>query len=298
MKRLLVTLGVTLSLVVGAACGDDSNDNNDEATATTVDAAAPKRIVSMSATATEMLFAIGAGKQVVAVDDQSNYPASVPKTSLSAYNPNVEAIAGYTPDLVVISNDTKGLKQQLETLKIAVVIEPSGQTINDTFTQLEDLGTRTGHLDKAKAVVASIKKRIAQLKKSVPTRAKPLTYYHELDNQLFSVTSKTFIGDVYAQAGLQNVADPADASGQSGGYPQLSAEYLVKADPDLIFLADTKCCQQTKDTFGARPGFAGLKAVKAGQVVLLDDDVASRWGPRVADFLAKVIDAVKAIPNQ
>jgi iron complex transport system substrate-binding protein len=295
VKRILTTAVVVLGLVAGAACGDDSPN---ESTATTVAEAQPKRIVSMSATATEMLFAVGAGKQVVAVDDQSNYPASVPKTQLSAYNPSVEAIAGYNPDLVVISNDTKGLKQQLETLKIAVIVEPAGKTINDTYTQLEDLGRRTGHLDKAKQVVASLKKRLADLKKSVPTRSKPLTYYHELDNTLFTVTSKTFIGDVYAHAGLQNVADPADAGGQAGGYPQLSAEYLVKADPDLIFLADTKCCQQTKDTLAARPGFAGLKAVKSGQVVLLDDDIASRWGPRVVDLLTTIINAVKAVPNQ
>jgi iron complex transport system substrate-binding protein len=291
--RRIATIVVAMSLVIAASCGEDSPS---ESTDTTAAAAQPKRIVSMSATATEMLFAIGAVQQVVAVDDQSSYPTSAPKTALSAYNPSVEAIAGYQPDLVVISNDTKGLKQQLETLKIPVVVEPAGEKIADTYTQLLDLGRRTGHEDEAEEVVDSIKDRIASLKKAVPRRDKPLTYYHELDNTLFSVTSKTFIGDVYAQAGLENVADPADAGGQSGGYPQLSAEYLVKADPDLVFLADTKCCQQTKDTFAARPGFAGLKAVKSNRVILLDDDVASRWGPRVVDFLAKVIDAVKGIP--
>lgn len=293
MKRVIAAVVVALSFVA-AACGDDASNSSTDTTS----AAAPKRIVSMSATATEMLFAIGAGKQVVAVDDQSNYPASVPKTALSAYNPNVEAIAGYEPDLVVISNDTKGLKQQLETLKIPVVVEPAGQTINDTYTQLLDLGRRTGHEDEAEEVVEEIKDRIADLKKEVARRETPLTYYHELDNTLFTVTSKTFIGDVYAQAGLENIADAADAGNASGGYPQLSAEYLVKADPDFVFLADTKCCQQTKETLAARPGFGGLKAVKNNRVVLLDDDIASRWGPRVVDFLATVVAAVKAVPER
>ena len=292
MKRILVSLGAALALV-GAACGSDSKD----AASTSSTAPAPQRIVSMSATATEMLFAIGANKQVVAVDDQSNYPVTAPKTKLSAYEPNVEAIAAYKPDLVIISGDTKGLKAQLEKLSVAVVIEPAGKTLEDTYTQLTDLGKRTGHADKAASVVSSIRKQIGDLKKQVPARATPLTYYHELDNTLFTVTSTTFIGEIYALAGLKNVADPADAGSAAGGYPQLSAEYLVKADPDLVFLADTKCCAQNRDTLAARAGFSGLKAVKNNHVIALDDDIASRWGPRIVDFLRQVVNAVKAIPS-
>lgn len=292
MKKTIAAAVVALSVLT--ACGSSSKKSASSATTTPV--ATPKRIVSMSPTATEMLFAIGAGKQVVAVDDQSNYPANVPKTSLSAYTPNVEAIAGYKPDMVVIAGDTKNLKESLEKLAIPVVDEEAAKTIDDSYKQITDLGTRTGHAKAATALVASMKSKITSLTKDLPKRATPLTYYHELDNTLFSVTSKTFIGQVYALAGLQNVADPADADGSKGGYPQLSAEYLVKADPDFVFLADTKCCQQTEATFGARPAFGALKAVKNHHVVLLDDDVASRWGPRIVDLLQKVVDVVKAQP--
>jgi iron complex transport system substrate-binding protein len=295
VQRPLSVLVAALALAAPlAACGSDDSATSSGAT-TTVAAQAPDRIVSMSATATEMLFAVGAGGQVVAVDDQSNYPSKAPKTDLSALEPNVEAIAAHDPDLVVLT-DPGDVKASLEKLGIDVVIEPAATTIDDTYAQLTGLGKLTGHVDKAATVVAGMKADIADLVAEVPKRTTPLTYYHELDSTLYSVTSKSFIGALYALAGLQNVADPADAGGQSGGYPQLSAEYLVHADPDVVFLADTKCCQQTEATFGGRPGFGGLSAVADHHVVLLDDDIASRWGPRIVAFLRVIVDAVKAIP--
>jgi iron complex transport system substrate-binding protein len=254
----------------------------------------PSRIVSLSATATEMLFAIGAGSQVVAVDDQSNFPAEAPKTKLSAYTPSVEAIAGYRPDLVVISDDTKNLKTQLTKLSIPVLVSPAAKVLDDSYREITELGEKTGHNDEAATVVSQMKAKVTELTQKLAPRTKPLTYYHELDNTLFSATSKTFIGQVYGLAGLRNIADPADK--QSGGYPQLSAEYLVKSDPDFVFLADTKCCKQTAATFAKRPGFTRLKAVREGHVVLLDDDIASRWGPRIVDFLEQIITAVSSAP--
>jgi len=298
VKRPLVALVATLVLL--AACGSDDPTETveDESTTTTssvAEAPAPERIVSMSATSTEMLFAIGAGEQVVAVDDQSNFPADAPITDLSAYEPNVEAISTYEPDLVVLS-DGGELQASLEQIGIDVLVAPAAVTLDDTYDQLQELGEVTGHADEAAEVVDAIKTDIKDLVESVPERATPLSFYHELDSTLYSVTSETFIGQLYGLAGLENVADPADADGQSGGYPQLSAEFLVQADPDLVFLADTKCCQQDADTFAARPGFAGLSAVANDQVINLDDDIASRWGPRVVDLLRTIIEAVQAVP--
>jgi iron complex transport system substrate-binding protein len=95
---------------------------------------------------------------------------------------------------------------------------------------------------------------------------------------------------------MENVADPADADGAKGGYPQLSQEVLVKANPDLIFLADTKCCKQSPETVKARSGWAGITAVKNNQVVALDDDIASRWGPRAVELVRAIVDAVAKVP--
>ncbi|PWR10998.1 ABC transporter substrate-binding protein [Micromonospora acroterricola] len=256
----------------------------------------PEKIVSLSASATEMLFAIGAGPQVTAVDDNSNYPADAPKTDLSGFQPNAEAIAGKSPDLVVLSDDRNKIVDQLGKLKIPVYLTPAATTLDDSYRQITELGTLTGHADQATDVTTRMKDDIAKLVKDLPQRAEKLTYYHELGPELYSVTSRTFIGSLYSQAGLSNIADPADADGKNGGYPQLSQEFIVKANPDFVFLADSKCCQQNADSVKARSGWAGLTAVKNNQVVALDDDVASRWGPRVVDLLRVIIDAVAKVP--
>jgi iron complex transport system substrate-binding protein len=149
----------------------------------------------------------------------------------------------------------------------------------------------TGHLGDAAEVVAGMQADIAELATQVPTAEVPLTYYHELDPTYFSVTSDTFIGQIYALAGLQNIADQANATNQ---YPQLSSELIVSADPDLIFLADSKCCDQSADTVAARDGWADIAAVTNGNVISMDDDIASRWGPRVVDYFAAVVEALQA----
>ena len=275
-------LALLLLALVLAGCGQDGPASEEAKPA-------PQRIVSLSPTATEMLFAIGAGGQVVAVDSNSNYPAEAPKTDLSAYQPNIEAIAGYKPDLVVYSDDPGELKAGLDKLSIPVLHQPAATDLDDTYAQLEQLGRATGHAEEAGQVATAMRAEIDKIAAARPER--PLTYYHELDKNLYTATSKTFIGQLYGQLGMENIADPADKEGT--GYPQLSAEYVIKADPDLIFLADTKCCGQSARTVAAREGWGELTAVRTGGVVELDDDVASRWGPRVVDFLKTVAAKVE-----
>jgi cobalamin transport system substrate-binding protein len=253
----------------------------------------PLRIVSLSPTATEILFAIGAGPQVLAVDDQSNYPANAPKTKLSGFEPNVEAIAKYSPDLVVFANDVKQLAKGLAALKIPALLQPAATSLDDTYEQIAQLGDATDHPNEADKLTAKMKKDIALIAADAPTFTSQPTFYHELDSTYFSATSSTFIGKVYALLHLRNIADPADK--QSSGYPQLSPEYIVQSDPDLIFLADTKCCAQSATTVAKRPGWDKIRAVKNDGVVALDDDIASRWGPRVVDFLRTVAAALKGL---
>jgi iron complex transport system substrate-binding protein len=106
--------------------------------------------------------------------------------------------------------------------------------------------------------------------------------YHELTPDLYSATSRTFVGQVYTAFGLRNIADAADSIGS--GYPQLSAEYVVSANPDLIVLADTVCCGQKPSTVAGRPGWDRISAVRTGSIVRVHDSIASRWGPRIVDF--------------
>jgi iron complex transport system substrate-binding protein len=252
----------------------------------------PTRIVSISPTATEMLFAIGAGDQVVAADSYSNYPPDAPTTNLSAFEPNVEAIANYEPDLVVYADDTGDLQKSLDKLHIPALSEPAAVTLDDVSAQMEQLGEATGHPDEAAAQSDALRSTVASTVESVGDAGKGMSYYYELDDTFYSVTSNTFIGNVLGQLGLTNIAD--EAKGASSGYPQLSAEYIVDADPSLILLADTKCCGQTAAKVAKRPGWQGLTAVQSDGVVALDDDIASRWGPRIADLLQEVGDAVQA----
>jgi iron complex transport system substrate-binding protein len=250
----------------------------------------PERIVSLSPTSTEMLFAIGAGDQVEAVDDQSNYPADAPATDLSGFEPNVEAIASYEPDLVVFSTEPGDLGAALAGLGIPALVQPAATTLDDVYEQIDELGVATGNASKAKDVVEGMRTEIDSITGSIEQPSKPVTFYHELDDTFYSVTSSTFIGQLYSLVGLRNIADKAKGAG--GGYPQLSAEYILSADPDLIFLADTKCCGQSRQTVAKRPGWDRIAAVKNGGVIPLDDDIASRWGPRVVEYLRQIAGAV------
>ena len=255
----------------------------------------PERIVSLSASNTETLYAVGAGDQVVAVDDQSDHPADAPRTDLSGLTPNVEAISGHDPDLVVISDDADNLVASLRAVDVPVLAVPAAKTLDDVYAGMTAIGAATGHPDEAADLVERTKSGLDKIVADTKS-ATALTYYHELDTTLYSATSKTFIGQVYGLFGLTNIADPADAD--AGGYPQLSNEAILQADPDLIFLADVQCCKQSAATVAARPGWNTLKAVKNGNVVELNDDLASRWGPRVVDLARSVADAVTKAGEQ
>jgi iron complex transport system substrate-binding protein len=250
----------------------------------------PDAIISLSPTATEILFAIDAGDQVIAVDDQSNYPAEAPKSDLSGFTPNLESIVALSPDLVVVSFDVDGIVAALTTAGIPVIVQYAAATLDDTYLQIAELGTATGQTAKAEELTSQMKSEIDAAIAQVPAEAAGLTYFHELDNTLYTVTSATFIGSIYALAGLANIADTA--ADAASGYPQLSPEFIVDADPAIVFLADTKCCGQTAETLAQRPGFEGLSAIATNSVVELDDDVASRWGPRTVDFVKAIVDGV------
>ena len=287
--------------------GDETTDETVAAEVTTTTEAAafpvtvgdltldaePQRIVSMSATATEMLFAIGAGEKVIAVDNFSNYPAqTVELEKVDAYQPNVEAISALEPDLVIISYDPGNLVEQLNALSIPVFSAYAVSNLDGAYEQLEQLGALTGRLAEAVQLSATMQAEIAEIVAGVTKTDPPLTYFYELDPTLYTITSNTFVGGVMASLGLVSVADGVEAGND---YPQLSAEVLVDKDPSIIFLADTKCCAQSLQTVAERDGWAELTAVKTGSVVELDDDIASRWGPRLVDLVRVVAEAVASV---
>ncbi|HTJ68050.1 MAG TPA: ABC transporter substrate-binding protein [Actinospica sp.] len=284
-------------LALGLAACSSSTSTSGSAASASAATAEPHRIVSLSPTATEDLFAIGAGSQVVAVDKDSDYPASVPKTTLDPMTPNVEAILKYSPDLVVASQDSNGLVAALKKVGVATLIEPAANTLNDAYTQIEQLGKATGHVSSADSTVATMKSEIAEAVTQAGSKHADLSYYWELDPTYYSTTSSTFIGQIVGLFGLKNIADKVDKAAD-GGYPQLSSEYIVQSSPSIVFLADTKCCGANATTVAARPGWSSIQAVKVDDVVGLDDDVASRWGPRLPQLVEAIAAAVEKAPTK
>jgi iron complex transport system substrate-binding protein len=258
-------------------------------------AAVPKRIVSLSPTATETLFRIGAGKQVIAVDDQSDYPKSAPKTTLSGFTPNVEAIVAYHPDLVVISYSPKDFAGALAKAHVRVLDQEPANTLKDAYAQMIQLGRVTGHVEEATALVARMKARIAKLVKAAPKKA--LSVYDELSPDYYSATSASIIGQVLKLFGLKNIADAAPGAGSLGAV-QLSAEYIVSQSPGLIVLADTRCCGQSRSKVSQRSGWGTIAAIRKGAIAVIDDSIASRWGPRLVNFVNAVASALKTTANR
>ncbi len=250
--------------------------------------AAPEAIVSLSPTSTEILFAVGAGDQVVATDSFSTFPEEAPTTELSGFDPNVEAILEFEPDLVVASQDRNDLVASLEAVDVPVLVLDAAVTLEDAFGQFETLGLVTGNAAGAAQAIEDVEEQLAEIAASVDVEP-GLTYYHELDPTLFSATSSTFIGEIYGLFGMVNIADEA---ADQGDYPQLSAEFIVEADPAYVFLADTLCCEASAEEFAAREGLGSITAVEQGNVIGLSDDVASRWGPRMVEFAQTVADAL------
>jgi iron complex transport system substrate-binding protein len=288
---VLATLAVALVAAVGFASARGSADfpivvhaANGNVTIKQL----PTRIVSLSPTATETLFAVGAGKQVIAVDDQSDYPKQAPRTKLSGFTPNVEAIAAYNPDLVIVSNDG-GLVASLQKVGVTVLLEPAADTVAEAYDEIRQIGQATGHTKSATTVVRGMQAKLTKLIRSVPKKSRHLKVFHELSPDYYSATSATFIGRIYKLFGFTNIADAADTT--HSGYPKLSAEYIVATNPDIVVLSDSVCCAQTAATVAERPGWQQVTAVLRNRVVPVNDSIASRWGPRIVDF-ARVIAQV------
>jgi iron complex transport system substrate-binding protein len=312
LSHRLAALAAAVALALSAAaCGSSTSSTSASGAATAGGASfpatittangvvhvksRPTAIMSLSPTATEMLYAIGAGSQVKAVDSDSDYPPQAPRTKLDALDPNLEAIVAYKPDLVVVSNlsdNFASLAKSLASFSIPVLYLPAPAGLSGVYSQFDELGRATGHLGQAEHEDATLRSQISKIVASVPHRAQPMSYYYELDQTYYSVTSSTFVGSLLALLDMKSIADTASGAASSGGYPQLSSEYIVKANPDFIILADTVCCAQDAATVAARPGWSSLAAVKEGHIIPLNDDIASRWGPRIVDLLRTVANDI------
>jgi iron complex transport system substrate-binding protein len=246
-----------------------------------------KKIVSMSPGATEIIYAIGAQDALVAVDKNANYPDAAKNfpTKIDAYEPNIEAVAALSPDLVILPGDNGGILAKLDGLKIPVLyqdLDKDVRTIDEVLGQIALIGQITGHSAKAQELAQSLGKRVDAVKQTmqgVPAESTP-SVYHELDSTYYTVSTGTFIGSLYEILHVQNIAK--DGGGVS--YPQLTQEAIIAANPGVIVLAD-EAYGVTVESVKARPGWSAIDAVAKDRIVAMDADLISRPGPRIVDAL-------------
>ena len=250
----------------------------------------PDRTITLSLIATEMLFAIGAGGSVVAVDSHSNFPKYAPLTNLSALEPNLEAIASYEPDLVIIAFEIGNLKVDLNAVGIEVLMLPATPTVEDALKQILEIGDITGNEENAEKLVVKIRSQIKTI--SLQREGKPkFSVYHELDENYYSPSTWSFLGNIYDILGFKNIADEADTA--KTGYPKLSAEYIMVSNPDIIVTSGLKNNKQLK--FASRAGWNAIKAVQNEAIISVEPDIAGRWGPRLIDFCEQIIHKLRVI---
>jgi iron complex transport system substrate-binding protein len=245
-----------------------------------------RRIVSLAPSNTEILYAIGAGAQLVGRDETSDYPiqaASLP--TVGGYSGfNTETIVALHPDLVLAAGiNTPELVASLEKLGLTVYYLSNPTTLEEMYTNLETVAKLTGHATEAAVLVDSLKKRVAAVDARIlPLNSRPMVYY-EIDatdpTKPYTYGPGSF-GDLLIQrAGGVNIG-----SSLSGQFAQMSLEQLVVANPSIIVLGDSNY-GTTADSLKKRPGWEGLDAVKNGQVFPFDDNLVSRPGPRLVDGL-------------
>jgi iron complex transport system substrate-binding protein len=253
---------------------------------------APERIVALSATHVEILYALGAAEQLVAGDLFSNYPAeALDLVQVDSFNLSVESVIALDPDLVILTFDPVGAVPAFQAVGIPTLLFETATTLDAAYEQMAVLGTATGRVEEADALVRQMQADIAAIVEDTRDMTAGLTYYHESDPfSYYTPNSSSFIGQLYGLLGMDNIADEAPDDFGSG-FPQLNPEFIVASDPDIIFLA---AFGESPETVAARNGWDTMTAVAEGRMATLDPDVASRWGPRVVDLLAAIAAAIPA----
>ncbi|MGA2504524.1 MAG: cobalamin-binding protein [Anaerolineales bacterium] len=245
-----------------------------------------QRVVSLAPANTEILFAIGAGAQVVGRDETSDYPAvALSLPTIGGYSGfNLEAIVALHPDLVLAGGiNTPELVSSLEQLGLTVYFLPNPNTLEEMYTNLETVAKLTGHETETAALVDSLKSRVAAVDSKIKPLSNSPTVYYELDatdpTKPYTAGPGSFVDLLIDRAGGINIG--ADLFTK---WAQISLEQLVVANPGIIILGDS-AYGETPAKVAARPGWGTLTAVQTGQIYAFDDNLVSRPGPRLVDGL-------------
>ena len=245
--------------------------------------AAPERIISYSPGATEILFALEAGDRVVAVDDFSDFPPATEELEKVAYSsPDPERALALEADLLLMASRQREQVEQFRGLGLTVLFIDSAQDIEGVFTTIELLGEVTGNERQAADLAASMRARIEAVTAALAAVEEGPLVFFELTADLYTAGDGTFVGELLTLASARNIA-----AGAASSYPQLSAEAIIDAAPDVILLADAEW-GETPEKVCARPGWAAIPACRNDRVHPIDGDLTSRPGPRIVDGLEEV----------
>ena len=250
----------------------------------------PDRIIFLSPTATEMLFAIGAGGNVDAVDGHSNFPNDAPLTNLFALEPNLEAIASCELDFVIKAFEIRNLKVDLNAVEIEVLILPATPTVEDVLKQILEIGEITGNEENTEKLVVKTRSQIKTISLQREGKRK-FSVYHELDENYYSSSTWSFIGNIYDILGFKKIADEADTA--KTGFPKLSVEYIMVSNPDIIVTSGLKNDKQLK--FALRASWNASKAAQNEAIIIVEPDIVGCWGPRLFDFCEQIIHKLRVI---
>jgi len=282
---LAVALTAIFAFTGGYFVGTMSNEGSiaftivdDYGRAVTIDGT-PQRIVSVAPTPTEILFAVGAGPQVVGVDDYSDYPAATANlTKVGSYTLNTEAIVALEPDLVVAGDLVpRSQLEQLASQGIPYVLF-ADRTLEDVFKTIRLAGVITGHVEEADQLATDLEARVEAvtaktLADNVTTPRVYVEYY-----PMWTYGPGSFGDDMIALAGGMNIAENA-----SSEYPEITNEFIIAQDPEIIVYTTGVMSQTNDSSFAGRPGWENITAVETDHIYSIDDNLLSRYGPRIVD---------------
>jgi iron complex transport system substrate-binding protein len=256
--------------------------------------AKPQRIVSLAPSHTEILFAIGAGEQVVGVTTYCNYPQEAETREqvggFSAETISVEKIIALEPDLVLSVG--KLHETVIEALKQAgvTVYAVDAETFDQVYVSIEAVGQMADHDKEATHLVAQMKERVAAVESvvaEIPDEERPTVFWETWDEPLMAAGPTTFAGQMIEKAGGVNLF--ADVTQR---YAEISIEEVIQRNPDVIMGPDTHGEALTADQVAIRPGWGTIKAVQDGRIYVFDGDITSRAGPRIVDGLEMIARAL------
>ncbi len=271
-----IAISAVALLLLAASCGGRAPDAVTLGGKLTFDTP-PERIVSLSPGHTEILFAIGAGDQVIAVDNQSDFPPETEtKTKLDATSPDEAVLEELQPDLVVVMAGPEEVVQAIDQQGFQVLWLELPDSVGSIFDQIDLLGEITGRVEQSDRLVDEMDGRLLAVFDEVGATPGPRVY-HELDDGLTTASIDTFIGELYLILNGQSIADQSEEP-----FPQLTVDTVVEADPEVIILAYPNA---SPESIKARPGWQDISAVKDDRIYAVDPDIVNRPGPRLVDGL-------------